>query len=360
MISKTGKSEIKRKSIPAKISRGPDKKRIFDAISHIERKDMAIFEIDPDMAIVSQILGKKLPMDIHPYELDPEDNIELNLRMGNDIVYFSHIWRVGRKEMTDKDGRLHYIDGLIKTREKFDQIWFPDLDNLEKKLENTLKASERSGLGLMVGTQSAAFTAMTAMGYQDFLLNTIMDLNMVMDLIKIFHEYCIKEMEVFMKFPVDIMKIGSGMVTKTGPMVSYEMLEKLETSILREQIGMIKGAGMPVFFHIDGDVQDMIPEFVRMGIDILHPIDPSGGVQNIFDIKKKYGSQITLCGNINIDTILKDGSPQEIKEEVKNYMSLLGIGGGYIVSSSHNLHELIPLENFYAMRDAVIEYGSAR
>jgi uroporphyrinogen-III decarboxylase len=38
-------------------------------------------------------------------------------------------------------------------------------------------------------------------------------------------------------------------------------------------------------------------------------------------------------------------------------MDRLGGGGGYIVSSSHNLHELIPVENFYAMRDAVMEYG---
>lgn len=346
-----------KKKKPNRILRSPDKNRIFDAIAHIERKDISLLEIDPDMAIVNQILGKKLPMDLHPYELNPDDNIELNLRMGNDMVYFSHIWRVGRKQITDKDGRLHYVDGVIKKREDLDQIWFPDLDNLEQRLEATIRASEGTGLGVMAGTQSAAFTAMTAMGYQDFLLNTIMDPVMLMDMIKMLNDYCVREMEVFMKYPLDMMKIGSGMVTKTGPMISYDMLEKLEISFLREQAKIIKEAGMPVFFHIDGDVQDMIPKFVEMGVDILHPIDPSGGIQDIFEIKKKYGDIITLCGNINIDTILKDGKPHEIKDEVVKYMSVLGIGGGYIVSSSHNLHEMIPVENFYAMRDAVMEYG---
>ena len=38
------------------------------------------------------------------------------------------------------------------------------------------------------------------------------------------------------------------------------------------------------------------------------------------------------------------------------HVNKLAKGGGYIVSSSHNLHELIPIENFYAMRDAVMEY----
>jgi uroporphyrinogen-III decarboxylase len=340
------------------VKRWPDKSRIFDAIAHIERRDAALFEIDPDMAIVNSIMGKKLPMNIHPYELDPEDNVELNLRMGNDMIYFSHIWRVGRKEITDRDGRLHYVDGTIKKREDFDKVWFPDLKNLEKRLEATILAAEGTGLGMVVGTQSPSFTAMTAMGYQDFLINTITDPDMVMDLIKIMNEYCLREMDVFMKYPLDMMKIGSGMVTKTGPMVSYDMLEKLEMSFLREQCRKIKEAGMPVFFHIDGNVEDMIPEFVRMGVDILHPIDPSGGVQDIFEIKRKYGDIITLCGNINIDTILKDGTPDDIRKEVMRYISSLGKNGGYIVSSSHNLHELIPVENFYAMRDAVIGFGS--
>jgi uroporphyrinogen-III decarboxylase len=341
-----------------RIKRSPDKNRILDAINHIERKDIALLEIDPDMAVVNKILGKNLPMDLHPYELAADDNIELNLRMGNDMVYFSHIWRVGRKQVTDRDGRLHYVDGLIKKRDDFDQIWFPDLNRLEQRLEATIKAAEESGLGVIAGTQSAPFTAMTAMGYQDFLLNTIADPDLIMDIIRTINDYCIMEMDVFMKYPLDMMKIGSGMVTKTGPMLSPEMLEKLEMSFLRKQAHIIKAAGMPVFFHIDGNVEDMIPAFVEMGVDILHPIDPSGGVQDIFRIKREYGDKITLCGNIDIDTILKDGTPAEIKDEVIRYISMLGKGGGYIVSSSHNLHELIPVENFYAMRDAVIEYGS--
>ena len=113
---------------------------------------------------------------------------------------------------------------------------------------------------------------------------------------------------------------------------------------------------MNVYFHIDGKVDNMIPDFIEMGVDVLNPIDPSGDVQDIFDIKRKYGDKITLAGNINIDTVLKDGSPEEVRADVREHMERLRHGGGYIVSSSHNLHELIPLENYYAMRDAVMEY----
>ncbi len=337
--------------------REPDKQRILDAINHIERRDIPLLEIDPDMEIVNQVLGKSLPYDLHPFELDTADNVELNFRMGNDMLYFSHVWRTGRVEVKDSDGRLHYKDGRIKIRADFDQLWFPDLGKLEQKLETTCKALQGRGMGLMCGAQTASFTAMTAMGYNDFLFNTLADTDMVMDLIKTIHEYCIREMEVFLRYPMDMMKVGSGIITTTGPMVSWKQVEELETSFIREQIGIIRDAGLPVFFHIDGKVDNLIPDFIDMGVDVLHPIDPSRAVQDIYEIKSKYGDRITLSGNINIDTVLKDGTPEEVRKDVIEHMDRLGRGGGYIVSSSHNLHELIPVENFYAMRDAVMEYG---
>lgn len=337
--------------------RTPDKIRILDAIKHIERPDLPLFEIDPDMEIANQILGKKLPYHLHSFEQEVMDNIELNIRMGNDMLYFSHVWRLGRIDVQDNVGRLHYKDGSIKTRSDFDQIWFPDLGRLEQKLEATCNALEGTGMGLMCGAQTAAFTAMTAMGYNDFLLNTLADPDLVMDLIKTIHDYCLREMEIFLQYPMDMMKVGSGIITSTGPMVSWDQVEVLETSFLREQINIIRNAGKYVYFHIDGNVANLIPDYIEMGVDVLNPIDPSGGMQDIYDIEKRYGREITLAGNINIDTVLKDGTTEEVKADVWEHMMRLGKGGGYIVSSSHNLHELIPVENYYALRDAVMEFS---
>ena len=337
--------------------RGPDKHRILDAIAHTERPDLPFFEIDPDMEIVNQVLGKKLPYHLHSFELDALDNIELNTRMGNDMLYLSHVWRLGRVDVQDAQGRLHYKDGSIKKRSDLDQIGFPDLGKLEKRLDLTCKALEGTGMGLMCGAQTAAFTAMTAMGYNEFLINTLADPDLVMDLIKTLHEYCMREMEVYFQYPLDLMKVASGIITTTGPMVSWDMVEELETSFICEQIGIIRNRGKKVYFHIDGKVDQSIPDYIQMGVDVLNPIDPSGGIQDIYEIKEMYGGEITLAGNINIDTVLKDGTAHEVKADVTEHMEKLGKGGGYIVCSSHNLHELIPVENFYAMRDAVMEFG---
>ncbi|MCK4591293.1 MAG: hypothetical protein KAT86_06025, partial [Candidatus Latescibacteria bacterium] len=108
--------------------RDPDKARFMNAANHIESGEIPLFETDPDMKIVNQIMNRDFPMSVHAYELSAEDNVELNCRMGNDMIYFSHIWRVGRKEKADAEGRIHYIDGEIKTEADLDKLWFPDLE----------------------------------------------------------------------------------------------------------------------------------------------------------------------------------------------------------------------------------------
>ncbi len=337
--------------------RKPDKQRIFDAINHKQTGEIPILEIDPDMALVNQILEKKLPMHLHPFEMEADDNIELNKRMGNDLTFFGHVWRVGRKQFTDVDGRLHYADGEIKRREQMKDIWFPSLDKLEKRLDEHCKKVQGTGMGIMVKGQTAAFTTMCAIGYNDFLLNTIMDSDFVMDFIKRIHEYCMKELEVFLNYPVEMVQFSSGLVTNSAPMVSYDELEKLELKFIEEGMQLAKSKGKFVNFHIDGKIDNMIPRFLEMGVDILNPIDLCAGNQDIFEIKKKFGNKITISGNIDIEGVLRTGTPEDVYENVKMHIDKMKVGGGYIVSSSHNLHEFVPLKNFIAMRDTVLEYN---
>ena len=93
-----------------------------------------------------------------------------------------------------------------------------------------------------------------------------------------------------------------------------------------------------------------------MGVDILHPLEPCDGGQNIYEIKKQYGDRLTLHGNIDVAGILLNGTPEEIALDVNEHLKKLAVGGGYIMGSSHDIHAAVPLENFYAMRDTVDAY----
>jgi uroporphyrinogen decarboxylase len=113
-----------------------------------------------------------------------------------------------------------------------------------------------------------------------------------------------------------------------------------------------------VFFHTDGDVFDLIEDFIEIGVDILNPIQTSAGkMSDLAGLKKRYGDKLVFCGAIDTQHILPHGTSEEVKKEVRRVIDTLGEGGGYMVASVHTIMNEVPAENVLAMVDAVEEYG---
>ena len=337
--------------------RTPDKKRFLNAVSHNQCDQIPFFEMQVDIEIASKILEKHLPHHLLSFELSITDYAELNLRMGNDMVFFSHIWRLGRQEMKDTFGRIHYIDGSMKTSASLGDIWYPDIDVLKCRLEELLESASKYGFGIICQVQTAPFVVATAMGYQDYWIGTMTNRGLIHEFTKHIQDWTFRELELYLKYPIDGIKIGSGFVTNKGPMCSPQMMEEFETTYIRQQAAVVKQNGKILFLHIDGNITEMIPIFIEMGLDVLNPIETCGGVQDIYEIKRLFGDKITLCGNIDINGVLLNGSCEEVKADVIKHIDGLAHGGGYIVASSHDIHQHIPIQNFYSMRDTTHDYS---
>jgi uroporphyrinogen decarboxylase len=338
--------------------RAPDRQRFLDAVAFIERPDVPLFEMEADMGVVNAMLGTSHPLSMRSYDLPPDELVAWNRRMGNDMVYLSHIWRVGRKERTDESGRIHYIDGTIKSEADLDELWFPDLDEKRARLEAVLEALEGTGMGLVVGAQGAPFTSTAAIGYADFCLAVLECPDFVEEVQVRLHDYAMRELEMILAFSaVDGVRVGfgGGLQTNHGPMLSPELMETFCYRWMEEMMQRIRAAGKIVTIHMDGVIEPAMPRLLECGGQVLNPIDPAGGAQDIYAIKARWGDRICLHGNIDIDGVLRTAAPEAVREDVREHIRRLGRGGGYVVASSHDLHHLLPLANIEAMRDAVHE-----
>ena len=113
-----------------------------------------------------------------------------------------------------------------------------------------------------------------------------------------------------------------------------------------------------VFFHTDGDVMDLVEDFIEIGVDILNPIQTSAGrMSDLPQLKRRYGENMAFCGAIDTHRVLPYGTPEEVRREVKRVMEILGPGGGYMVASVHTIMDDVPAQNILAMVDAVEEFG---
>ncbi|RME83851.1 MAG: hypothetical protein D6775_07055 [Caldilineae bacterium] len=158
---------------------------------------------------------------------------------------------------------------------------------------------------------------------------------------------------------VDIIKIGDDLGTQTSLLMSPQMYRQFVKPIHADYIAFIKDrTHARVFFHTDGDVFDLVEDFIEIGVDILNPIQTSAGkMANLAELKKRYGQNIVFCGAIDTHRVLPYGTPEEVRQEVRRVIDILGPGGGYMLASVHTIMDDVPAENILAMVDAAVEYG---
>lgn len=159
---------------------------------------------------------------------------------------------------------------------------------------------------------------------------------------------------------LDIIKIGDDIGTQESLLMSPRMYRSILKPIHADYIAFIKERTKArVFFHTDGDVFNLIDDFIEIGVDILNPIQTSAGkMSNLPELKNRYGEQLTFCGAIDTQRILPFGTPEEVRQEVKRVIDILAPGGGYMLSSVHTIMNEVPPENILAMVDAAVEFGT--
>jgi uroporphyrinogen decarboxylase len=158
---------------------------------------------------------------------------------------------------------------------------------------------------------------------------------------------------------LDIIKIGDDIGTQNSLLMSPKMYRKILKPIHADFIAFIKQrTKAKVFFHTDGDVFDLIPDFIEIGVDILNPIQTSAGkMSNLAELKSRFGKDLTFCGAVDTHHILPTGTIQDVRDEVRRVTDIMAPGGGYMLASVHTIMNEVPPENILAMVDAVEEFG---
>lgn len=199
-------------------------------------------------------------------------------------------------------------------------------------------------------------------GMEKFLLNMAMDADFARALMEKIAVYCKQLMGLFLEQlgdNVDIIKIGDDLGTQKSLMISPKMYREILKPIHADFIDFIKArTKAKVLFHSDGDVVPLIDDLVEIGVDILNPIQTSAGtMSDLSALKKRFGKNIVFCGGIDTHQILPFGSVEEVREEVRRVMQILGPGGGCMIGAVHTVMDDVPPENVLAMVDAVEEFG---
>lgn len=138
---------------------------------------------------------------------------------------------------------------------------------------------------------------------------------------------------------------------KSGPLFNPIWLREHYFPRLTRIADALHKKGIKLLFHSDGDLNPILDDLVEAGIDGLNPIEVLAGM-DIAEIHRRY-PHIFMAGGIDVSQLLPLGSPAEVKDAVKRALDVAE--GRIMIGSTTELNNDVPLENFLAMRDAVLE-----
>lgn len=86
-----------------------------------------------------------------------------------------------------------------------------------------------------------------------------------------------------------------------------------------------KNASLKTFKHCCGAIENFIPMFIESEFDILNPIQCSAKGMDPSLLKEKYGNYIVIWGGgIDTQKVIPFGTPDQVKEQVKERCSIFG------------------------------------
>ena len=189
--------------------------------------------------------------------------------------------------------------------------------------------------------------AWTMRGFDHLLMDMIEHPSFVHELLEAITEWNLAQIDLAVKQDIDCFRLGDDWGSQRGVIMGPALWREFIKPCVRKMYQRIHEGGKYVLIHSCGDVKDLLPDLVEVGLNIFNPFQPE--VMDVFETKKRYYGKLSFYGGIGVQTLLPHGTPDEVRRETKMLLETLGKGGGYIASPSHSIPSDVPAENMAAM-----------
>lgn len=159
---------------------------------------------------------------------------------------------------------------------------------------------------------------------------------------------------------VDVISYADDYGTNESQLISPKMFREQIKPRLRILFARLRELAphVKLFFHSDGNLRPILPDFKELGVDILNPVQFTAKGMDLNDLKRDFGRDFVFWGGgVNTTGVLPFGAPHEVKDDVRRNIETLAPGGGFVFNTVHNILADVPPENIIAMWEALQEFG---
>jgi hypothetical protein len=151
---------------------------------------------------------------------------------------------------------------------------------------------------------------------------------------------------------------GTDFGAQNGPFISPRSYRDLYQPFHKEINAWVHAnTTWKTFIHSCGSVIKLYPDFLDAGFDIFNPVQTSAVGMDPEVLAAEFGERATFWGGgVDTQKTLPFGTPEQIRQEVRQRMTVFGPGGGFVFNPIHNVQSGVPIENLLALYEAVEDY----
>jgi len=260
------------------------------------------------------------------------------------------IWRDEFGVQWDRhvDRDIGVVCNRLVTPQSVKSFPFPDPHDPLRyaSFDETIAANPETAVLVSLGF-SLFERAWTLAGMENVLMAMAADKKFVHTLLDRILEFNLAIIENACAHAVDIFRFGDDWGHQRGVLMGPQLWREFLKPRFAQMCRLVKARGKVTMLHCCGKVDELFPDMIEGGLDIFNPFQPE--VMDVFEIKKRYGDDLTFYGGISIQRTLPFGTVNQVEEEVRRLIDVVGANGGYIASPSHDIPRDARPDNIAAM-----------
>ena len=144
---------------------------------------------------------------------------------------------------------------------------------------------------------------------------------------------------------------------QTGPFFSPAVFRTFFLDRYKKMVDAAHEGGMHFWLHTCGNVTPFMEDFIRIGMDVVHPIQKYAMDERA--TAEKFGGRICFWAGMDLQHILPRGTPEDVRAEVRFLIDTYDRpDGGCMITAGNGVTEDVPIENLRAFYDETYSYGT--
>src|SRR5262249_50082391 len=141
---------------------------------------------------------------------------------------------------------------------------------------------------------------------------------------------------------IDLYLLISDLGSQSKPLISIAMFREFVAPYIAEITECIHGLGAKVLYHSCGYIRHVIPQLIGLGLDVLNARQPVASETSPVALQAEFGGRLCSHDGIDMQHLLPNGSPVQVRDEARRYCDTLGRDGGYILGPAHLFQPDVP------------------